>query len=326
MVSERGAAAGTLFVASTGGHLEELMRLRARLDPPIGETHWVTADTEQSRELLAGESVSWMPIVAPKDIAAALGCFPGAARTLAAVKPERLVSTGAALALPFFVVARLRGVPCHYVESAARSAGPSLTGRLSSRLPGMHLYTQYPGWADERWRIAGSVFDEFVAATPASLPAGGLRRIVVTLGTQKGFSFRRALEALVRTLPEVCAPDAEILWQTGGTDPSGLEIEAHETVPPAALKDAVSAADLVVAHAGVGSALCALDAGRTPVLLPRRVAHGEHTDDHQVLIAQELERRGLAVVAPPQDLSEELLLRAAAGRVTGRTGAPIRLA
>ena len=37
--------------------------------------------------------------------------------------------------------------------------------------------------------------------------------------------------------------------------------------------------------------------------------------DHQVLIAQELQRRRLAVAAVPEELSPEVLLRAASGRV-----------
>lgn len=316
----------TLFVASTGGHLDELLRLRARLEPSAGEAHWATADTAQSRELLACESVSWMPIVPSKDLAGALACLPRAARIIAAVKPDRVVSTGAALALPFFVAARARRVPCHYVESAARSEGPSLTGRLSGRLPGVRLYTQYRGWAGGRWRWAGSVFDGYEPVAPVAQPEAGLRRVVVTLGTQGGFPFRRGLEALVRVLPEVCAPGAEILWQTGGTDASGLGIDARPTVAPGVLQEWARAADLVVAHAGVGSALLALDAGRSPFLLPRLHAHGEHTDDHQVLIAEELARRGLAVHADPGDLRADALLRAAGGRVTRRAGAPVLLA
>lgn len=316
----------TLFVASTGGHLEELLRLRDRLDPAAGAVHWATADTEQSRELLDGESVSWMPVVPSKDLTGAIACLPRAVRIMNAIRPERVISTGAALALPFFVAARARRVSCHYVESAARSTGPSLTGRLADWLPGVHLYTQYPGWASDKWRQAGSVFDGFEVTDPVPVREGGVQRVVVTLGTQRGFPFRRSLEALVRVLPEVCAPGAEILWQTGATDPSGLGIDARATVPPRTLKEAVERADLVIAHAGVGSALCALDAGRVPVLVPRRHAFGEHTDDHQVLIAAELERRGLAVHAELEELSRDHLLRAAAGRVVGRQGELVRLA
>ena len=316
----------TLFVASTGGHLEELLRLRARLRPAATSVHWATADTEQSRQLLDGESVSWMPVVPPKDWAGALGCLGQALRIVGEVDADRVVSTGAALALPFFVAARTRGRECHYVESAARSQGPSLTGRLTRRVPGVQLYTQYPGWADERWRFAGSVFDGFAPShRPRWLPEGGLRRVVVTLGTQAGFSFRRALEALLRELPAVCAPDVDILWQTGGTDTTGLGIEAHRTVAPRVLKAAVEEADLVIGHAGVGTALCVLDSGRSPLLLPRQEAFGEHTDDHQLLIAGELARRGLAVQATPEVLTSDVLLQAAAGVVVSTEPGPMAL-
>ena len=44
----------TLMVASTGGHLEQLYRLRQRFMPELGEVEWATFDTGQSRYLLAG--------------------------------------------------------------------------------------------------------------------------------------------------------------------------------------------------------------------------------------------------------------------------------
>ena len=83
----------------------------------------------------------------------------------------------------------------------------------------------------------------------------------------------------------------------------------------------------MIAHAGVGSALGALEEGRSPVLVPRRAAHGEHVDDHQEQIAGELERRGLAVSAEADELSYAHL-QAAAARGVGRAErlAPIPLA
>jgi UDP-N-acetylglucosamine transferase subunit ALG13 len=56
------------------------------------------------------------------------------------------------------------------------------------------------------------------------------------------------------------------------------------------------AADAVVTHAGVGSILCARRAGHLPVVVPRRRRYGEHVDDHQVELTQELDALG-AVVA-----------------------------
>ena len=62
-------------------------------------------------------------------------------------------------------------------------------------------------------------------------------------------------------------------------------------------------ADLVIAHAGVGSALTALDQGKAPVLLPRLKEYDEMVDDHQLMIAAELQSRGLAISRSPDELT-----------------------
>jgi UDP-N-acetylglucosamine--N-acetylmuramyl-(pentapeptide) pyrophosphoryl-undecaprenol N-acetylglucosamine transferase len=70
----------------------------------------------------------------------------------------------------------------------------------------------------------------------------------------------------------------------------------------------------------------ALDAGRAPILVPRERQHGEHVDDHQRQIAEELDRRGLAIHASAESLSMEDLDRAAAIRVSKLAHpAPIRI-
>jgi UDP-N-acetylglucosamine transferase subunit ALG13 len=308
--------ASALYVASTGGHLDELVRLAARFEPAGDAVEWVTSDSEQSTELLDGEVRHPFPDIPPKQLLAALRAVPAAYRLLGGRRYERVVSTGAAIAVPFALAARLRRVPFHYIESAARSAGPSLTGRIIARVPGSHLYTQYPSWADGRWHFRGSLFSGYAPAEPAELPVLGLRRVVVTFGTQRRFGFTRAAEALAKVLPQVLAPGADVLWQTGYTEVAHLGIDGVRMVAPAALRTAIEQADLVVGHAGIGSSLMALEAGRCPLLLPRLAAHGEHTDDHQALIAAELAGRSLALTRDPDALTADDLLEAATLRAT----------
>lgn len=315
---DRAAVRRTLLVASTGGHLEELTRLRRRM-PSLGEVEWATFDDAQSRSLLAGETVHYVRYIAPRDLAATLAVSREALRIVRQGGYDLVVSTGAAIAVPFLGAARALGRSSHYVESAARSQGPSLTGRLVSRLPGLRLYTQYPGWADDRWRHGVSLFDAYEAEDSAR-PLARAQRVVVTLGTMRTYGFRSAVEALVDVLPDVITPDAEVLWQVGCTDVSGLPVDGRASVPAQEMREAVEAADLVIAHAGIGSALSALDAGLCPVLLPRRAARGEHVDDHQLLIADDLGGRGIAVSRDPQSLTADDLRRALATRV--RLGVP----
>lgn len=87
------------------------------------------------------------------------------------------------------------------------------------------------------------------------------------------------------------------------------EVAAHE------LEAATAAADVVISHAGVGSALTALRCGKRPILVPREAWRGEHVDDHQIQIATELADRDLALSRTPDSLSPDDLDEARRGRV-----------
>jgi UDP-N-acetylglucosamine transferase subunit ALG13 len=120
---------------------------------------------------------------------------------------------------------------------------------------------------------------------------------------------------------------AEVLWQTGSTRFARLPPGARAELPADELEAAMRAADVVVTHAGVGSALSALEAGRRPLLVPRRADRGEHVDDHQEQVAAELEGRGLAIVREADDLTADDLLAAADGAARPvASPAPFRLA
>lgn len=316
-MAARDGGGATLLVASTGGHLEQLFRLSRRFLEPGTTVRWATFDGDQSRALLAGQDVTYLSYIAPRDLRAVAANVPLAQKVLRSGNIDRVVSTGSAIALCFLPLARAHGISTHYIESAARAAGPSLTGRIVARVPGVRLYCQYPGWADRKWVYRGSLYDGYsVAERPAPEKA---RRVVVTLGTMQTYQFPRAVDAVQRTLAEVAAPDAEVLWQVGVTAAPQLGSAALQSVPPPQLHAAMREADLVVAHAGIGSALAALDAGARPVLLVRRKAHGEHVDDHQAMIAGELHRRGLAVSKEPDALVADDLRFAMAGKVLPAT-------
>ena len=300
----------TLLVASTGGHLKQLHRLHRRLSGVTGPYRWVTFDTPQSQSLLEGEQVDFVPFVGGRDPINLLRNLPIAHRIFRDREIDKTVSTGSSVALPYFVVARARGLECHYIESAARGTGPSTTGRIMGRLPGVRLYAQHRRWAGGGWHYRGSVFDSFERAGAAQEPSR-IRKVVVTLGTYRGYGFPR----LVRRLLEVIPSEAEVLWQTGDTDTRGLGVEAHEAIPDSELRQAIHEADVVVAHAGVGAALTTLETGKCPVLVPRRHARGEHVDDHQIQIASELRGRGLSVSVDADDLTLAELVAGARGSV-----------
>jgi UDP-N-acetylglucosamine transferase subunit ALG13 len=178
-------------------------------------------------------------------------------------------------------------------------------------VPGIELFTQYPHWARPPWQYAGSVFDAFVAG-PQTLHDGTIRRAVVTLGTMEDYPFSRLIHQVRRILP--C--DVEVLWQVGCTDVASLPIAARCQLPARELQQAIEEADVVIAHAGCGSSVTALEAGKKPVLVPRRRCYGENVDDHQVLVAEELAKRDLAIVRSVEALGMDDIYLAAQSTVS----------
>lgn len=310
-----------LVVAATGGHLEQAIRISQLTVPALTDLEFVTFDDPQSRSLLRGEKVHFVRRIPPRGLRQASSALPGAYRLVRQGRYDHLLSTGSAVAVPFLMAGVAAGVPTHYVESAARSTGPSLTGKLAQRIRGVNLYTQYPVWATGQWHYRGSIFDRFINEARPAAPAVA-SRVVVTLGTMRGFPFERAVAAVARLLGDIATPDAEVLWQVGDTPTDRVGIRGVDMIPAAELRAAMEEADVVIAHAGIGTCLQALESGHVPVLLPRQRAHGEHIDDHQQQIAAELNRRWLAVSRDPDALTAEDVWLARSARV--RSDIPVR--
>ena len=118
------------FVASSGGHLEEISRLKG-----IEGMYDCFLVTEKSDFEIKDfcEKRYLVPMMNRKQIT----FFPKFmwlfCRTLSILlkeKPDFIITTGALVAYPFCVVGKLLGIKVIYVESFARVNEPSLTGKL----------------------------------------------------------------------------------------------------------------------------------------------------------------------------------------------------
>lgn len=299
-----------LLVANDGGHIKQLHSLRRDHLDLGDDVLWATIPTPQTRSLLHGEPVHWVAPSPTRDARAV-------ARNAMLIRPifarrdiTQVVSTGASLALAALPQAWARGIPAYFIESATRAYGPSLSGTILARFPGIRTFTQHPDWADDHWRFLASPWDRYVCVDGPTMRDP--RKVVVSLGTSQTFGFRRLLERLIPLLPK----GADVLWQTGRTDTSGLGIDARARVPSQELEAAMREADVVVAHAGTGIAITALEAGKCPVLVPRRSSQHEHVDNHQMQVALEVALRGLAISRDADSLSHRDLVMAASRVVT----------
>lgn len=287
-----------------------MFTLSSRLGVAPEDQHWATFDNALSRSILEDRRVTYIPFAGPRDVPNSVRNAV-IARSILTAKGEKydsVFSTGSSPAVSFLPLASMMRIPAHYIESATRVDGPSMSGKIMARTPGVATYAQYREWATGGWQYGGSIFDGFRAVESA--PATSIRRAVVSIGTQDGYPFSRLIKHLAPLLQ-----GAEVMWQTGTTDVAEFGIEGRHSVPHKELARAVREADVVIAHSGTGAALTAIQAGKVPVLVPRRVAFKEHVDEHQGQLAGSLSSRGLAIACEADQLSEEVLLRAASSAI-----------
>jgi UDP-N-acetylglucosamine:LPS N-acetylglucosamine transferase len=117
-----------LLVCSSGGHLAQLYNLKPwweRFDRT-----WVTFDTWDATSLLERERVIFAFHPTTRNIVNLFRNLGLAWRTVGRFRPAIVVSTGAGVAVPFFLVAKLRGAKTVYVEVFDRIDSATLTGRL----------------------------------------------------------------------------------------------------------------------------------------------------------------------------------------------------
>lgn len=117
-----------LLVGSSGGHLAQLVNLRpwwSRLS-----RSWVTFNTPDAVGHLADESVVWGYHPTTRSIPNLLRNTVLAWRVIRRERPTIVLSTGAGLALPFFVIAHLHKTLTVYIEVFDRIDSATLTGRL----------------------------------------------------------------------------------------------------------------------------------------------------------------------------------------------------
>lgn len=117
-----------LVVCSSGGHLAQLVALRPYL--ALKRTRWVTFPTADALDLLAGEDVVPASYPTTRSLKNLVRNTCLALRMLLHERPDVIISSGAAVAVPFFVLGWALRVPTVYLEVFDRVDSATLTGRL----------------------------------------------------------------------------------------------------------------------------------------------------------------------------------------------------
>lgn len=123
--------------------------------------------------------------------------------------------------------------------------------------------------------------------------------IFLTVGSQLPF------DRLSRAIDEWSGENtsAEIIGQIGLTDYKPKNFESKEIVSPSEFDQLFQEAQLVVAHAGMGSILTALKYRKPIIIFPRRASLGECRNEHQVATAEKfMGKLGILVAFDISDL------------------------
>ena len=116
------------LVGSSGGHLTHLYMLKPFWKDK--NRFWVTFDKEDARSLLKDEKVYPCYFPTNRNIKNLIRNTFLAIRVLKKEKPDLIISSGAAVAVPFFYLGKLFGTKTIYIEVFYRINKPTLTGKL----------------------------------------------------------------------------------------------------------------------------------------------------------------------------------------------------
>jgi hypothetical protein len=117
-----------LLVSSSGGVLLDLLGLRPWWSHH--QVHWATVRAPDTEAAVAGMPCTWVDEhIAGRPFSLVRGVRQ-AAQVMRVVRPEVVVSAGTGAAVPFFLLARLRGVPAFWVSTLNLVATPGLAARI----------------------------------------------------------------------------------------------------------------------------------------------------------------------------------------------------
>ncbi len=117
--------------------------------------------------------------------------------------------------------------------------------------------------------------------------------IFVTVGGQLPF------DRLIRALDEWAGDRGvdDVFAQLGAGEYTPENFPSTDFLNPTEFDQRARAADVIVAHAGMGTILTALEYGKPILVFPRRHALGEQRNDHQSATAKHLSAAGKVRVA-----------------------------
>ncbi|MGL6199638.1 MAG: PssD/Cps14F family polysaccharide biosynthesis glycosyltransferase [Lachnospiraceae bacterium] len=116
------------LVGSSGGHLTHLYMLKPFWQDK--ERFWVTFDKEDARGILEDEKMYPCYYPTNRSLKALIINIRLAIKVLRIERPDLIVSSGAAVSVPFFYLGKIFGAKLIYIEVFDRIDKPTLSGKM----------------------------------------------------------------------------------------------------------------------------------------------------------------------------------------------------
>ena len=116
------------LVGSSGGHLTHLYMLQSFWETK--DRFWVTFDKEDAKSLLKDEKVYHCYYPTNRNVKNLIRNTALAWKVLRKEKPDLIISSGAAVAVPFFWLGKLFRAKTIYIEVLDRIDAGTMTGKL----------------------------------------------------------------------------------------------------------------------------------------------------------------------------------------------------
>ena len=95
----------------------------------------------------------------------------------------------------------------------------------------------------------------------------------------------------------------EVFMQTGYSAYQPQYCEWGRIIPYHEMEKRIAQARIIITHGGPASFIQALQAGKTPIVVPRQSRYGEHVNDHQTEFVREVAER-MGTIIPIYEIEE----------------------
>ena len=274
-----------LALSSSGGHWIQMLRLR-----PAFEGCQVTYVTTYADYECDVEGERFRSIVDAnrtqkcKLLISALSIL----WVILTERPDVILSTGAAPGFFAIRIGKLLGKRTIWLDSIANAEELSLSGQKAGKYADLWL-TQWEHLAKPE---GPCYFGKVLGETGDQRPEGERRTSDLRPQTseQKPFSVFATVgsdvpfDRMVKVIDDWAGPhpEVEVFAQIGNSNHKFQNIDTCPFLSPAEFTAKLESASLVIAHAGMGSILSALESEKPILVMPRKSDFGEIQNDHQL--------------------------------------------